>query len=205
MNQSRIPNSVTALKKRMALLVGDLDAIQWEIAGLIFAYTTDDSGDDVPRQRGVFSHYGIRGFSHADKVKAYQDAYRVAITEGIVPFVSPGDDLTIPSATFAGYYGRTAYRKRELEKRRRNRTPSLQGEKSGPVDAPPTPPKAKTGERARVRTVVENLQAAMGELKVAAEKEPDRDSGRYFQLRLAESALQNAIDAYAATDATVAA
>lgn len=110
MTTTTIPTAAE-LAERLSGLDRLLTARQWERAAIVYAYTTNAGPGGQHRRRPAppkmtmreFARQGFAGLSSNKSVEHYRAAWSMAINQGWVPPVDPGDTVELPDAPFPAW------------------------------------------------------------------------------------------------------
>lgn len=193
-----IPASNANLKKFTDQLFATKNVAEWTYAAVIYAWTTDEAFEANVRLINGFAHAGVRGFSHPSKVRAYREAYEVAVSEGIVQPVSKGDEFTVPTIDFGNYLESTQWkikaRAQAKTKAKSRQQENLERDGHKPNSPKPTPTSKRQDRGPRVSTVRERGERIVQELRAQVKQE--QDVGRKAIWEATLSVALNALNSY---------
>lgn len=201
MNVTKVPTSGASLNRFIAQAFASQDVVNWNLAAVVYAWTTND--DFTIDKSAVGGFTAAPGFSDAAKVYAYREAYEVAISEGLVKPVFKGDEIVIPTVRFTDYVEGSQWkikaRQQAKSKARSRQQENLERDGHKPGVAKPTPASKRQNSGPRVATVKERGERIVQELRAQVKQE--QDVGRKAIWEATLSVALNALNSYTKANA----
>lgn len=177
--------------------------LDWKTAAIIYAWTTNDSFEEDRGAIVAFANAKLRGMGSAAKVRAYREAYNVAIADGVVPAIEKGGAIVIPTIDFSQYLESTQWRIKQRQqakpKARSRQQENLERDGHKPGTSKPAPTSKRQEGGPRVSTVRERGERIVQELRAQVKQE--QDVGRRAIWEATLSVALNALNSYTKANA----